>query len=296
MRSLVLFILLFNALGVYSQNSLEVYDISQKQLELMRKYKDMDAKDRGKIFADKIYTTYSQFWVGYLGNGDAVARWMNGAMNRLPEFETRNQAINGKQLIKQFRQVAKEMTKLTGHEPKGKWYVIYGPAWTDLGGIGDFAMVIDLSHASNSSNEKIMRMFPHELTHQIMTNVNKNKDNSAISPIIGEGFAVWMNQKYWGNKYTLAQNLGYTESELQACDKSIEALKKMFLANKYSTDKDVIEGFRNRAQKPAPTLPGAIGYYIGYKIVEAYVRKNGENSWRDIFVKSPREIYESSGF
>jgi uncharacterized protein YjaZ len=188
------------------------------------------------------------------------------------------------------------MTKLTGFEPRGKWYIVFGPAWTDMGSLGDFAMLIDLSHENNSSNEKMMRSFPHELTHQIMTNVNKNKEDSAISPIIGEGFAVWMNQKYWGKRYTLAQNLGYTDSELQACDKSIEALKKMLLANKYSTDKDVIDAFRNRSQKPAHTLPGAIGYYLGYRIVEAYVKKNGKNSWKDVFVKSPREIYENSDF
>lgn len=296
MKILILFFLMLNAIVAYSQQSLEVYDISQKQLQLMQKHKNSDVKVRKKIFIDKIYAPYKQFWEGYLGNGDDVAEWMNGAMSKLSEFEKRNKAVNGKKLIKQFRDVAKEMKNLTGYEPKGKWYVVYGPAWTDMGGLGDFAMLIDLSHENNSSNEKILRSFPHELTHQIMTNVNKNKDDSAISPIVGEGFAVWMNQKYWKQKYTLAQNLGYTETELQACDKNIEILKKMFLANKYSTDKDVIDAFRNRSQKPAESLPGAVGYYLGYRIVEAYVKKNGVNSWKDIFVKSPRDIYEMSGF
>ena len=291
-----LLFLVINAITTYSQNTLEIYDISQKQIELMRKYKTAELPVRNKVFVDNVYAPYKQFWEGYLGNGDKVAKWMNEAIKQLPEFEKKNKAINGKKLIKQFRQVAKEMTKLTGYEPKGKWYIVYGPAWTDLGSLGDFAMLIDLSHESNSSNERIMKMFPHELTHQIMTNVNKHKDESAISSIVGEGFAVWMNQKYWGKKYTLAENLGYTESELQACDKNIESLKKMFLANKYSTDKDIIDAFRNRSQKPSESLPGAIGYYLGYRIVEAYVQKNGANSWKDIFVKSPREIYEMSGF
>lgn len=296
MKMLALAFVMFSWTVVYPQSSLEVYDISQKQLKLMRKHKDSDVKILSKIFVSEIYSPYKQFWEGYLGNRDAVAEWMNSAMSKLSEFEKKDKAVNGKKLIKQFRQVAKEMTKLTGHEPKGKWYVVYGPAWTDMGSLGDFAMLIDLSHENNSSNEKIMQSFPHELTHQIMTNVNKNRDASAISSIVGEGFAVWMNQKYWKQKYTLAQNLGYSESELQACDKNIEVLKKMFLSNKYSTDKEVIDAFRNRSQKPAETLPGAIGYYLGYKIVESYVQKNGENSWRDVFIKSPREVYETSGF
>lgn len=194
MKTFVLIFLMLSAFSVYSQNSLEVYDISQKQLEVMRKYKDADVKVRSKVFVDEIYTPYKQFWEGYLGDGEKVAEWMNKAIVRLPDFEKRNKAINGNKLLKQFRQVAKEMTKITGFEPKGKWYIVYGPAWTDLGGLGDFAMLIDLSHENNSSNAKIMKMFPHELTHQIMTNVNKNKDDSAISSIVGEGFAVWMNQ------------------------------------------------------------------------------------------------------
>ena len=94
----------------------------------------------------------------------------------------------------------------------------------------------------------------------------------------------------------LAENLGYTQEELEACEKSLPALKKFFLANKYSTNKDIINAFRNRSVHLNPRLPGAIGYFIGYKIVEAYVQKHGPKSWKDVFIKSPGEIYEESGF
>jgi uncharacterized protein YjaZ len=165
-----------------------------------------------------------------------------------------------------------------------------------LGGLGDYAMLIDLAHQSNSSNERIAKMLPHEFTHQIMVNVNQHKDTTAINSIIGEGFAVWMKQKYWEQKYTLAENLGYTDAELQICNENIEKLKTFFLKNKYSSDKEVINLFRNRGAKLNEKLPGAIGYYIGYKIIEAYVNKYGANSWRDVFIKSPKDIYELSGF
>lgn len=296
MKNLLLTLILLVSLQAYAQKELKVYDMSQMQLRLMNRYKNQDSARRSKIFIDSVYAPYKEFWEGYLGNGDAVAGWMNKALSKLPEWQEKNKSIDGKVLLKQFKQMAKEMYNLTGYEPKGKWYVVYGPAWTDLGGLGDFAMLIDLAHSHNSSNENIVKIFPHELTHQIMTNVNTHHDTTAISSIIGEGFAVWMNEKYWGQKYTLAQNLGYTEGELQLCDKNIEALKKFFLANKYSTDREIINLFRNRGAKLNEKLPGAIGYYLGYRIVEAYVQKHGANSWKDIFVKSPKEIYESSGF
>ena len=296
MKLHLLLIFTFFFYALYSQNSLELTDLSQTQIRLMQHYQNADSNTRKKVFEDSVYTPYQEFWNGYLGNADDVSSWMNDAMSLLPEWKLKNEAIDGKLLVKHFREVAEKMTQLTGYSPKGKWYIVYGPAWTDLGGLGDFAMLIDLAHKSNSSNERILRMFPHELTHQIMTNVNPHHDSSAVSSIIGEGFAVWMNQKYWGKKYTLAENLGYSEEELQFCDKNITALKQFLVSSIYSTDEAIINVFRNRSDKLNEKLPGAIGYYMGYLIVEAYVQKFGPESWKDIFSKSPKEIYELSGF
>lgn len=296
MKKHLLILVLLSSIFVFSQKKLTVDDIAQKQLLLMEKYKESDSVSRKKIFAEELYTPYKQFWNGYLGNENDVTEWLNKSMTKLPEWQQKNKTLNGKQLLKQFKQVANNMKKLTGYAAYGKWYIVYGPAWTDLGGLGDFAMLIDLAHENNTSNSNIVKLFPHELTHQIMTNTNPHKDSTAISPIIGEGFAVWMNQKYWGKKYSLADNLGYTEEQLKSCDKNIEIIKKFFTENKYSSDKNIISVFRSRNDKLNNKLPGAIGYYIGYKIIDAYVKKHGENSWKNVFTKSPREIYEESGF
>lgn len=282
--------------NTFAQDALYVYDISQKQLRVIEQYKNYDSVERSKIFIDSIYSPYKTFWNGYSGDANHVAEWLSEAIAMLPQWKKKNKTIDGSKLLKQFRKVAKDMEKLTGYAPKGNWYIVYGPGWTDLGSLGSFAMLIDLSHENNSSNGNIVRTFPHELTHQIMTNVNKHKDTTAISSIIGEGFAVWMNQKYWKQKFTLAQNLGYTEDELKECERKTETLKKFFSINKYSVDPKKIDVFRNRSKQLDSKLPGAIGYFIGYRIVENYVQKNGVNSWKDVFTKPPQEIYEMSGF
>lgn len=296
MKFICIISFLFYSRTTQAQNSLQLIDISQMQIRLMQQGKNLDSLSRSKIFIDSVYTPYREFWNGYMGDADAVAIWMNEAGANIPQFLKKNHAIDGLKLSDQLTQIAGYMATLTGYQPAGTWYIIYGPAWTDLGGIGDFAMLIDLSHESNSSNERIIKMFPHELTHQIMTHVNKHKDSTAISSIIGEGVAVWMNQKYWKERYTLAENLGYTDTELQVCDKNIDVLKAFFLKNKYATDPEVIDIFRNRNAKLNKQLPGAIGYYFGYRIIETYVKKFGKDSWKDVFTKSPKEIYELSGF
>jgi uncharacterized protein YjaZ len=157
-------------------------------------------------------------------------------------------------------------------------------------------MLIDLSHRNNNSNENLMMMFPHELTHQIYSNVNTHNDTTALGSIIGEGFAVYMNQLYWKTSFTLAENLGYTETGLNNAMAQEKAIRKFFEEHKYSTSRETIDQFRSRSFHLKEDLPGAIGYYIGYRIVERYVQKFGKDAWKDVFIKSPREIYTLSGY
>ena len=75
-----------------------------------------------------------------------------------------------------------------------------------------------------------------------------------------------------------------------------ETIKKYFNENKFSSDKNIIDSFRNRGAHITKNLPGAIGYYIGYQIVKSYVNKHGKQSWKDVFVKTPMEIYLQSEY
>jgi uncharacterized protein YjaZ len=141
-----------------------------------------------------------------------------------------------------------------------------------------------------------MMMFPHEITHQIYSNVNRHHDTTALGSIIGEGFAVYMNQLFWKDKFSLAANLGFTEAELATADKQAGIIKKFFDDNKLVTGRDEINKFRSRGYRLNEELPGAIGYYIGYRIIEQYVKKHGKDAWKDVFTKSPKEILSLSGY
>lgn len=290
----VLFILLFEF--TFAQNKINAIDVSSVQLRILQKYYNSDSIQKQKVYTDSIYSPYQELWNGYLGNSEKVVKWHNENQSHLNEWIQKSEKVNGKQISHSLRKFLKEMKKLTGYNTQGTWYTLFGPAWTDLGGLGKYAMVIDLSHENNTSIEKIEQILPHEITHQIMMTTNKHNDKTVLEPIIGEGFAVWMNQKYWKKKYSFAQNLGYTESELKICDQNFQKIKGFFEKNKFSEDKEIIDVFRSRETKLNEKLPGAIGYYIGYKIIEQYVLKNGKNSWKNVFIKSPREIYEKSGF
>ncbi|HEY1115546.1 MAG TPA: DUF2268 domain-containing putative Zn-dependent protease [Chitinophagaceae bacterium] len=298
MKHFLFFSLLLASAPVRAQQSedFRIIDIAQKEIRLFNAYKDKDSAERSRVFADSLYQPYKAFWAGYMGEEENFVRWANKALTNLYGFNQKNGRINGGQLLRQFDVVKKGMEALTGYRPKGEWYVVYGPAWANLGGLSGGTMFIDLSHHSNSSNDAIMMMFPHEITHQIYANVNTHHDTTALGSIIGEGFAVYMNQLYWKKSFTLAEHLGYPEAGLRAVEEQDAAIRQFFEDNKYSADKTTIDKFRNRSFHLQPGLPGAIGYYIGYKIIDAYVRKHGAESWKDVFTKSPEEIYTTSGY
>jgi len=275
----------------------QIIDVSQKELRIMNALKSADSVSRSKIFADSLYQPYEAFWSGYIGSADSYVGWVNdNVIPSLNQYNHRNTQIDGKKLLTQFDEVKERMTSLTGYRPRGRWYIVYGPAWANLGGLSGGTMFIDLAHENNSSNENIMMMFPHELTHQIYSNVNTHNDTTAMGSIIGEGFAVYMNQLYWKDKYSLARNLGYSDSELAEVEQNKELVMDFFNTNKFGTGRATIDKFRNRSFHLRENMPGAIGYYIGYRIIESYVSKHGADSWKDVFTRAPKEIYADSGY
>lgn len=298
MKSLIIFAFLFSTISFAQDNkeSFKIIDLSQKQLRIVNSLHSKDSLTRTKVFIDSIYTPYKELWSGYIGDEQNFSRWINKEMiPNLEAYNRRNKIINGSNLYDQIREIKDQLNQMTGIQAKGNWYIFYGPAWTDLGGLANGSMLIDLTHKRNLSYENIIMMIPHEIVHQIYFNTNPHKDSTALGTIIGEGFAVYVNELYWGDKYSLAKNFGYTNEEMIEIANSEENIRNFFIENKDKTDKETIEKFRSRSFQLEEGLPGAIGYYLGYKLVQNYVNKFGKDAWRDVFIKSPSEIYELGG-
>ncbi|GAB3519731.1 hypothetical protein GCM10027442_41680 [Emticicia fontis] len=284
---------------VKAQNTpdFQIIDISQKEILIFNQSKSLDSTNRAKLLVDSLFTPYKKFWNGYLGDEKGFVEWVHESVYpNLVGYNQRNNQINGEKLLQQFNEVKQQMYQLTGYKPKGIWYIVFGPAWTDLGGFSDGTMLIDLSHGSNTSNERIMKMFPHEINHQIHSNMNTTSENTVTARVISEGFAVYMNGVYWKDKFSDAENLGYSEPQLEACKKQMDYIKSIFKKSYNSTDKATIDNFANRSYFFTKELPGALGYFIGLEIVKNYVALHGKDSWKNIYKLSPQQVYEQSGF
>jgi uncharacterized protein YjaZ len=209
-------------------------------------------------------------------------------------YNAKAETIDLEELNRYFLTTVESMTEFTGYQPKGKWYIFFGPKWTNAGGINDGIMLIDLAHSSNTSIEDIQKFFPHEVNHQIYFSTMQANTRAVLGRILDEGFATYVSYLYHNRKKSIARELGYTEEEYQICRTNDKKLIAVLAKYYQSDDNDLSRQFANRGYKISEEYPGAVGYYIGFRIVEEYVKHQGENSWKDIYTLAPEEVLKKS--
>ncbi|GHN02691.1 hypothetical protein WSM22_41800 [Cytophagales bacterium WSM2-2] len=260
----------------------------------MNRYKNSTIQERNIILIDSIYKPYRHLWEGYLGDENAFTRWLNEtAFRELTDYNDKAFGIDLLKLNEHLKNTAMAMDKLTGHRPKGRWYIFYGPKWTNLGGFPDGSMLIDLANKLNNKFENIVRAFPHELNHQIFSTAPRSK-NQVLSRVLDEGFACYVSHIYYNSKYTILSELGYTAEEYNSCVKYDNDIFNLFMEHYASPTDKTASDFANRSYRFNDKYPAALGYYIGFKIVENYVHANGKESWKDIYELTPEIVLKSS--
>jgi hypothetical protein len=275
--------------------AIEWIDIAMKQVRLMRAAEDLPQEKRDRLLLDSIFMPHTGLWHGYLGQEAAFLNWVNNtAFSELSEYERKLKEICTLEMQKIFARNVQDMKSLTGFTPQGKWYVFFGPKWTNLGGLGDGTMLIDLANSANTSLEDITRVFAHEINHQIYSLTCPQKDNAVLYRILNEGFACYVSYLYHQESTSIARELAYTEAQYRACRdndaRAIELLREHYQSN----DSQLSRLFAHRQYLFYDDLPGALGYYIGFRIVEEYVKRFGTDSWIDIYTLQPEEVLMKS--
>ena len=273
---------------------LEVTDLSGRQLRLMEAWQDRPGPERDSLMLDSLYRPYERLWSGYLGQQADFLEWLNGdGFARLEDFRSRARALDLQKLNAYFGETVNNMTEFTGHAPQGRWYVFFGPQWTNLGGFGDGTMLIDLAHPDNANTAAISQYFPHELNHQIYA-AAQTGGKAVLRRILDEGFACYVSYRYHQGAISKAEALGYTDEAFEYCrvkEPSLLGLLQQFIS---SDDAGVSDSFADRGVHVSEGYPGAIGYYLGFRIVEEYVARNGAGSWKDLYVLTPEAALERS--
>ena len=292
-RNLFIASFIFISSSVFSQKSkLEINDIAAKELRLLKKYYNQKI-DSTKLIKE-IYAPHEQMWKGYLGNSSDFMKWVNSkSLDDVNKWMS-NENINPVMLAEYLRVFERKMFFITGEKPHGKWYIFYGPAWTNLGGLGSGEMLIDLANKNNTSNDVITFVYPHELNHQIYHKIINESEDKVLNRILDEGFASYVNYIFYQKKNSKAKELSYTEDEFKTCQANDMALIGYLAKHYTSKDEKFADDLASRSYKINENLPGGIAYYLGFRIVEEYVKNHGEHSWKEIYKKKPIDVLYDS--
>jgi hypothetical protein len=283
--------------GVYEatvDGCVEVHHVWKSQIRVVHRTAGQSVGAGVRMLVDSVQKPYADFWDGYVSSG--FRRWARVELDLAGD--ARATVPTQVDLFGLITDVTANIEEATGRRGCAEWYLLYGPGWTNLGGLGSGKMLIDFFGVPPAeSAREIHRALPHEIAHVVHNLREGDKDRgSLLSAIISEGFASYFADRYWGDALTPAEALFFSEEEWSWALQHEEDLWSE--ARKYfkSRDSETILPYRSRAHRVRPDAPTAVGYFIGYRIVEAYVAQNGEDSYYEIFELPVAVVLERSGY
>lgn len=277
---------------------LTVYNIFKQQVKVMYEQAGASEQNWRAAMLSNSYNPYKELWEGYVGGQDRYLQIMGKLRNdSLSMIDSKTSAFLQQHLPSFIEKTATDIFTYSGLKAEGKWCFLFGSRVTDMGGLGGGLMVLDMSHPINSIDH-IVRMLPHEINHQVYDfSVAADTSARGLYRCVNEGFAVYVNQKILGDSIPLQDYLMYTSGELAFCRENEKMIFEKLRPFLFTSNPDHALALASRSDKIFKNGgPGAIGYYIGYRIVEAYVEKHGPNSWTDIYRMPVRTLWEKSGF
>ncbi len=274
-----------------------VHPLWRTQLRLALAYADSSAAAREAAFLEAVYRPHRQFWEGYVGDEDAftervIRRWVDLETDPRAAIPVEND------IGEVLRATNRFAAELAGRPQScSDWYLVYGPGWSNMGGLGTGEMLVDFLGFGGDVTENIEVYVPHEAAHVLWSGRTQDPDDGTLlASIMGEGFATWFSVLYREGAVTPAQALSYSPDEWTAALEHEAELWRIASAELTTRDEERIRQYRAVSERVLPEAPGKIGYFIGYRIIEAYVARHGAESWSDLFELPLRTIVDSSGY
>ncbi len=252
--------------------------------------------------AREVYAPHATFWDGYLGDEANFRSWAaETLLDTTTAIYTRLAPLARVPLDSLYEDAAAWLVAETGRRPEGTWYLVVGPGWTNMGGMSDGMMVVDFTQMEPDAAE-IAAVLPHELTHQVhgpaLTRAGDPDRGTVLHRIISEGFATYVAAVHADGATTAAQAqaLWYSPAEWDwavAHEADLWAAAQPLLA---STSRDSIALVASRDEHLIDGSPSAAGYFLGVRIVQAYLARHGADSWKELFDLPVGEVLARSGY
>lgn len=264
------------------------------------------------LIIDKVYKPHKKLWDNCYGMifGEENASKFNTEKGMIdwnrtlyPEnkifFNERAEKLLEINLDSTIHSNLNQFHKLVPYNVKSTISILFTPITGILfGGCDNDQFCIELNYKEREIEYIIEKGLPHELNHLAYDplRANDSKKNTALRQTIDEGFACYFTWIFFNkniSKYEAVENM--TEN-----DWNWYLMNEKELFNKLSPFFEDESGdnplMRNSKYQLFPNAPKSLTYWLGFRIVENYVNKNGENSWKDIYEMDVQEVLEKSGY
>ena len=124
---------------------LRIVNIYRIQAKVLREGSGQPADTIIDRLVREVYAPFPEFWNGYLGDESAFRKWAPSLLDPEHPIHTRLAPLEAVALDRRFTAGAEWIFRTTGRKPEGTWYIVFGPGWTDMGGLGGIGMVADFT-------------------------------------------------------------------------------------------------------------------------------------------------------
>ena len=197
------------------------------------------------------------------------------------------------------RETLNKFNTLVPYQVKSKISLVFTPITGILfGGCTNEQFCIELNNKDQQLQYTISKGLPHELNHLAYDPFRQHdpKKSTALRQTIDEGFAcyfTWLFFKKSIDQYEAVENMTKEHwNWYLSHEKELYAKLHKYFEDE-TGDNPLL---RNDKIKLFPDAPKSLNYWIGFRIIEKYVEKNGEDSWRDIYKMDVQEVFDRSGY
>lgn len=279
-----------------ADGALRLFNVYRVQARVLSDPDGGARADRIERLVAESYRPYAEFWRGYLGDEDEFRKWVPLLVDSSRIVGASLPALAAINIDSLFEHVATWFQRTAGVSPRGTWYLVYGPGWTNMGGLGAIGMVADFSKQGADATE-IESVLSHELAHQVHGSRGADPDGETVlGRVIGEGIASYVAWVYHEGRHTPAQSLFFESPEWEWAvqhERELGAAIQPMLGSRARADLDRVA---NRSVSLLPGAPGGAGYFIGFRIAQAFVARRGPLAWAEMLKLPVAEVLRQSGY
>lgn len=228
-----------------------------------------------------------------------MAEWNNSLYQKNRQmFEEKTNILLNIDLKKTFKKTLVKFSKLVPYQPKARISLIFVPiTGIAFGGCNNEQFALELNNKGINIPTVLQQDLPHELNHMVYEKFrNTDPDHeSALNQTIDEGFACYFTYVFFEGKLEKHETVHLTKKEW---DWFIQHEKELFtqLKEYFADTSGKNPLLQNDKIKLFPDAPGNINYWMGFRIIEKYVEKNGPDSWKDVYHLTAKDLLNKSGY